>query len=75
MALKHKLTDYEKEMDRLRMVLNTVESLYEGISCVSGDEIVYHIYSIHDSDNERGTNNKTFESDQTISNYERKKID
>ena len=72
MAAKRKLTEYEKEMERLRWLLDTVETSDEEIDSASEDEIDYQIYSSHDSDSEFEAANISCESDQENDIYVRK---
>lgn len=64
MSLKRKRTKYEEEMDRLRMLLDTVETSDEEIDSASENEIDYESYSSHNSDSEFEADNKSCESNQ-----------
>lgn len=69
MACKRKLTDYEKEMERLRTLIDEVESSEEEFDEASENESDVEIYSSHDSESEFDQNeedHKNSDSEESI---------
>ena len=62
MACKRKLTDNEKEMERLRLLLNEVESSEDEIDQASENEPDIEMYSSHDSGSEFEQDYEDYES-------------